>query len=151
MSSIQIYNDVLNQGPSLTELAANAVVQKTRHATGYYKSTLSFDMKNRIHTQWVDLKKFLENSGILQFMHMSEQHAVACLNAQDSSKAIDIADHIEEIWNIFSLHLNNLDLNNLAGNHPGLIPTSICGSVCLLLLISTMGETGSRQNYGTSL
>ena len=84
-----------------------------------YKSTLSFDMKNRIHTQWVNLKKFLENSGISQFMHMSEQQAVACLNAQDSSKAIDIADHIEEIWNIFSLHLNNLDLNNLAGNLSG--------------------------------
>ena len=33
MSSIQIYNDVLNQGPSLTELAANAVVQKAKHAS----------------------------------------------------------------------------------------------------------------------
>ena len=60
-------------------------------------------------------------------MHMSEQHAVACLNAQDSSKAIDIADHIEEIWNIFSLRLNSLDLNNLAVNlsRPNTSPASV--------------------------
>ena len=57
MSSIQIYNDVLNQGPSLTELAANAVVQRSK-ACPWYKSSLSFDTKNRIHTQWVNLKKF---------------------------------------------------------------------------------------------
>src|SRR5262249_46373162 len=118
MSFIQAYNGVLNQGPSLSELAANAVMQATQRDDDK-KITLSSDTKSKVHTQWIELKNFLENSSVLQLMLTCERDIAARLKTQESTNKIGIANHIEELWNTF-----NQKLNALSGPH---VPSTSVG------------------------
>ena len=104
MSFIQAYDAVLNQGPSLAELAAIEVLRATQR-TDNKKIELSRDMKSRVHAQWIELKNFLENSGILQIM-LSCEKKVVDLMAQKSTTTIDMADCIEELCHTFTKKLN---------------------------------------------
>ena len=100
MSSIQAYNQVLNEGPSLAELAANKVMKTTTPAQR------TVDINNRIYAQWLELKNFFsKNPGPLQFMLACENWEIADLKAQDPTETIDIANYIEKIWNAFSKYL----------------------------------------------